>query len=180
MLALQAVVTRQFSIFAPVVVTVGKIWAGTKDNIIPATAHLDATVRTFSGTTHAMVEERLRRAVEHVAAAHGLTAEVDWEPGYPTTDNDPVEVERAARVTTELLGPDGFAPMADPIAGAEDFSYVLQQVPGAYVILGATPVGQDPATAPYNHAPEATFDDSVLPTAAALLAALAMDRLAQG
>lgn len=176
-LALQAAVTRQFSIFDPVVVTVGKLWAGTKDNIIPATAHLDATVRTFSGTTHAMIEERLRRVVEHVAAAHGLTAEMEWEPGYPTTDNDPAEVERVERVVSALLGPDGFVPMADPVAGAEDFSYVLQQVPGAYLILGATPAGQDPATAAYNHAPEATFDDSVLPTAAAVLAALALDRL---
>ncbi len=179
-LALQAAVTRQFSIFDPVVVTVGKIWAGTKDNIIPATAHLDATVRTFSAATHQVIEARLRRVVEHVAAAHGLTAQVEWEAGYPTTDNDAAETERAARVTAAVAGPDAWAPMADPVAGAEDFSYVLQEAPGAYLILGATPAGQDPATAAYNHAPQATFDESVLPVGAAVLAGLALDRLAEG
>ncbi|MDO8121948.1 M20 family metallopeptidase [Isoptericola sp. b490] len=179
-LALQSAVTRQFSIFDPVVVTVGKIWAGTKDNIIPATAHLDATVRTFSPATHGEIEARLRRVVEHVAAAHGLTAEVEWESGYPTTDNDPAETERAERVAVELFGPDGWEAMADPVAGAEDFSYVLHEVPGSYLILGATPPGQDPLTAAYNHSALATFDEAVLPRAAALLAGLALDRLSQG
>ena len=179
-LALQAAVTRQFSIFDPVVVTVGKIWAGTKDNIIPATAHLDATVRTFSPATHGEIEGRLRRVVEHVAAAHGLTAEVEWEAGYPTTQNDAGETDRAERVTRALLGDDGWAPMADPVAGAEDFSYVLEQVPGAYLILGATSPGADPLTAAYNHSALATFDEAVLPRGAALLAGLALDRLAEG
>ncbi len=176
-LALQLAVTRQFSIFDPVVVTVGRIVAGTKDNIIPAAAHLDATVRTFSAENHAVVEERLRRVVDHVAAAHGLRAEIDWEQGYPTTDNDPAEVDRVARVSTALLGKEGYVTMADPIAGAEDFSYVLLQVPGAYLILGATPTGLDPETAAYNHSPHATFDESALPVGAAILAGLALDRL---
>ena len=176
-LALQAAVTRQFSIFDPVVVTVGRIVAGTKDNIIPATAHLDATVRTFSAETHGVIEERLRRVVHHVAAAHGLRAEIDWEQGYPTTDNDPAEVDRVARVSTTLLGEQGYVTMADPVAGAEDFSYVLQEVPGAYLILGATPQGLDPATAAYNHSPHATFDESALPIGSAILAGLALDRL---
>ncbi|MCV2393071.1 M20 family metallopeptidase [Actinotalea sp. M2MS4P-6] len=179
-LALQSAVTRQFSIFDPVVVTVGKIWAGTKDNIIPATAHLDATVRTFSPATHDVIEARLRRVVDHVAAAHGLTAEIEWEPGYPVTVNDPAENERAERVARTLLGDEGWATMTDPVAGAEDFSYVLEEVPGAYLILGATPEGADPATAAYNHSPQATFDESVLPVGAAFLAGLALDRLAQG
>lgn len=179
-LALQTAVTRQFDAHDPVVVTVGRLAAGTVDNVIPETAELDATVRTFSRDHHAVVPERLTRVAEHVAAAHGLTAEVRYERGYPVTVNDADEAARLERVSRELLGDDGFVPAVNPIAGAEDFSYVLEQVPGAFFFLGATPPELDPATAPYNHSAFARFDDAVLPTAAAVLAGVALDRLAQG
>lgn len=179
-LALQTAVTRQFDVFDPVVVTVGRIAAGTRDNIIPATAELDATVRTFSPTTHGQVEPRLTRVVEHVAAAHGLTVEIDYERGYPTTENTPAEVDRAQRVVTELLGPDAWLPMAQPVAGAEDFAYLLEAVPGAYLVLGATPPGVEPDEAAYNHSALATYSEESLPLAATVLAGLALDRLAEG
>ena len=179
-LALQTAVTRQFDAHDPVVVSVGRLAAGTIDNVIPHTAELDATVRTFSPEQHAVIPERLTRVVEHIAAAHGLTADVRYERGYPVTVNDPGEVERAARVTRSLLGDERFETAARPVSGAEDFSYVLQAVPGAFLFLGATPPGADPATAPYNHAARARFDDDVLPVASAVLAGLALDRLAQG
>src|SRR5690606_19333439 len=178
-LALQTAVTRQFDAHDPVVVTGGRLAAGTVDNVIPETAELDATVRTFSRDHHAVVPERLTRVAEHVAAAHGLTAEVRYERGYPVTVNDADEAARLERVSRELLGDDGFVPAVNPIAGAEDFSYVLEQVPGAFFFLGATPPELDPATAPYNHSAFARFDDAVLPTAAAVLAGVALDRLAQ-
>ncbi|WP_199422139.1 M20 metallopeptidase family protein [Actinotalea solisilvae] len=179
-LALQTAVTRQFDAHDPVVVSVGRLAAGTIDNVIPETAELDATIRTFSPEHHAVVPERLTRVVEHVAAAHGLTAEVDYVRGYPVTVNDADELERAARLTRTVIGPDAWLPAPRPVSGAEDFSYVLEQVPGAYVFVGATPAGVDPATAPYNHAAQARFDDDALPVSAALLAALALDRLAEG
>jgi hippurate hydrolase len=179
-LALQSVVTRQLDAHDPVVVTVGRLVAGTTDNVIPATAELAATVRTFSAEHHASVPGKLQRAVEHIAAAHGLTADVDYVRGYPVTVNDPHELARAARVADALTGTPGFVTTPRPVSGAEDFSYVLEQVPGAFVFLGATPVGADPATAPYNHSASARFDDSALPVAAALLAGLALDRLAEG
>ena len=179
-LALQTAVTRQFDALDPVVVSVGKVVAGTVNNVIPATARIEATVRTFSEDAHAAVEPRLVRVVERVAEAHGLTAEVDYRRGYPTTDNDPAEVERVERVVTGLTGPQGYVTLPRPLPGAEDFSYVLQQVPGAYLGLGATPAGADPTTAPYNHSAQATFDESALPVGAAALAAIALDRLAQG
>ena len=96
-LALQAMVTRQFDVFDPVVVTVGKIAAGTTNNVIASTAVLEATVRTFSEATHAVVPERLTRVVDGIAAAHGLTATVDYQRGYPVTSNTPAEVDRAVR-----------------------------------------------------------------------------------
>jgi hippurate hydrolase len=179
-LAIQTAVTRQFDALDPVVVSVGRIAAGTRDNVIPETAELDATVRTFSEANHAVVAERLTRVAEHVAAAHGLVAEVDYEPGYPTTENTPAEVERAARVAREVLGPDAWQPLERPLAAAQDFTYLLQQVPGVYLVLGATAPGHDVATAAYNHSARTTFDEGVLPRAAALLAGLALDRLAQG
>ncbi len=179
-LALQAAVTRQFDVFDPVVVTVGRIVGGSRDNIIPATVEFDATVRTFSPATHAQVAERLTRVVEHVAAAHGLSADIDFARGYPTTQNAADDVTRAQRVVTEIAGEGVWEPMAEPVAGAEDFSYVLQEVPGAYLVVGATPRGVDPEVAAYNHSEMATFDDSVLPLDAAVLAGLAIDRLAQG
>jgi len=179
-LALQTMVTRQFDVFDPVVVSVGRIEAGTTDNVIPATARLEATVRSFSDATHAVVPERLTRVVEGIAAAHGLTATVDYRRGYPVTSNTPAEVDRAAALVHGLLGERAYVPFPQPLAGSEDFSYVLQQVPGAYLGLGATPPGLDPATAPYNHSAQARFAEESLAVGPAVLAALALDRLAQG
>lgn len=179
-LALQAAVTRQFDAHDPVVVTVGRFVAGTTDNVIPEIAELDATVRTFSPAQHAVIPERLTRLAENIAVAHGLTAEVRYERGYPVTVNDADEVARAARVSRELLGAGGWHDLVNPVAGAEDMSYVLEQVPGAFVFVGASPPGVDPATAPYNHAAQARFDDDAVPVSAAVLAGLALDRLAQG
>lgn len=179
-LALQTAVTRQFDAHDPVVVTVGRITAGTTDNVIPDTAELAATVRTFSPESHAAVPERLTRVLEHVAAAHGLTADVEYERGYPVTVNDPAEVARAERVVGTVVGPEHYEPLVRPSSGAEDFSYVLQQVPGVYMFVGATPPDLDAATAPFNHASQARFDDAAVPLSAAVLAGLALDRLAQG
>jgi len=179
-LALQAMVTRQFDVFDPVVVTVGKIAAGTTNNVIPSTAVLEATVRTFSETTHAAVPDRLTRVAEGIAAAHGLTVTVDYQRGYPVTANTPAEVDRAAGLVRAMFGEQAYMTAPQPISGAEDFSYVLQQVPGTYLGLGATPVGQDPATAAYNHSAQATFAEESLAVGPAVLAALALDRLAEG
>lgn len=179
-LALQAMVTRQFDAFDPVVVTVGKIAAGTTNNVIPSTAVLEATVRTFSETTHAVIPERLTRVAEGIAAAHGFTATVDYQRGYPVTSNTPAEVDRAAGLVRGLFGEAAYATAPQPISGAEDFSYVLQEVPGTYLGLGATPVGEDPATAAYNHSAQARFAEESLAVGPAVLAALALDRLAEG
>ncbi|NTW40203.1 MAG: amidohydrolase, partial [Cellulomonadaceae bacterium] len=179
-LALQVAVTRQFDALDPVVVSVGSLHAGTTDNVIPSTAEIAATVRTFSEETHAVVGDRLVRVVEGIVAAHGLTAQVRWVRGYPTTVNVAAEVDRAERLVTGLVGPQGWFTSPRPISGSEDFSYVLQRVPGAYLGLGATPQGVDPAVAAYNHSAGARFDESALPVGAAVLAALALDRLAQG
>ncbi|MCG7287850.1 M20 family metallopeptidase [Cellulomonas sp. ACRRI] len=179
-LALQAMVTRQFDVFDPVVVTVGRIEAGTTDNVIPADARIEATVRTFSEAVHGLVPERVARVCEGVAAAHGLSVTVDYRRGYPVTSNRPEEADRVARLAGGLFGERSYVTAPQPLAGSEDFAYVLEQVPGAYLGVGATPADLDPRTAPYNHSAHARFEDGALAVGPAVLAALALDRLAEG
>ncbi len=176
--ALQTMVGRQFDVFDPVVITVGSFHAGTTDNVIPAEANLLATVRTFSAAARDAVQQGLQRLVTQVAAAHGLTATAEFTDGYPVTVNDETEVRFAGQVVTGLLGETRFLPAPNPLTGAEDFSYVLEQVPGAFLMLGACPAGNDPGSAANNHSAEAVFDDAVIPDGIALYAELALRRLA--
>jgi amidohydrolase len=178
--ALQTLVTRRFDVFDPVVITVGSFHAGTADNIIPATAELEATVRTFSPAARATAREASVQLVRKIAEGHGLTADAEFVDGYPVTMNNPAELEFTRNVIGEALGEGRFFPSPNPITGAEDFSFVLEEVPGAFVFLGACPPGTDAQAAAYNHSPEAVFDDSVLPEGATLLAELALRRLAAG
>ena len=178
--ALQTLVTRQFSVFDPIVVTVGSFHAGTARNIIPAEASFQATIRTFGPEASEYATERIPALLNGIVQAHGLTAAVDYRPGYPVTSNAPDHVEFAAQAVSDLFGSARYRPMTDPIGGSEDFSYVLNEVPGAFLFLGACPPGQDHENTPANHSPEAFFDDAVLADAAALLAELAMRRLRTG
>lgn len=176
--SLQSMVTRTFDVFDPVVVTVGSFHGGTTDNVIPDEARFEATLRTFSAANRTLAKRRLVEVVEGVAAAHGLSVEASFGMGYPVTVNDPTEAEFVSRTAEELFGPGRFLVTPQPVMGSEDFSYVLENVPGAFAFLGACPPDRDPAVAPYNHSPEAQFDDSVLPDGAALYASLALSRLA--
>ena len=178
-LALQAMVTRQFDAFDPVVVTAGRIVGGTKENIIPDDAHIDLTVRTFSKTNHDQVPERIERLARGIAEAHGLSAEVNYVPGYPVTVNDDAAYALMTDTVTDLFGAERYVEMPFPEAGAEDFSYVLGQVPGAYIFVSAYP-GDDWNTAATNHSPRALFDDVVLADCSALLAEVTLRRLRQG
>jgi len=176
--ALQTLVTRKFDVFDPVVITVGSFHSGTTDNVIPDDATFLATVRSFSPEARQRVRESALALVGGIAAAHGLTVSAEFRDGYPVTVNDEAETRFAASVVAALLGEERCVAQPNPMTGAEDFSFVLEQVPGAFLMLGACPPGADPATAPNNHAGDAVFDDSVLATGAALYAELALQRLA--
>jgi amidohydrolase len=178
--ALQTLVTRRFDVFDPVVITVGSFHAGTADNIVPDEAHFLATVRSFSAQARDRVRAASLRLITDLAAAHGLLAEADYLDGYPVTVNDAAETAFAEQAIAELFGEDRLITLANPLPGAEDFSFVLDEVPGAFLMLGAAPEGSDPASAPFNHAADAVFDDAVLPDGAALLAELAVRRLTTG
>ncbi|MGB5952607.1 MAG: M20 family metallopeptidase [Ornithinimicrobium sp.] len=174
-LALQTMVTRTFDAFDSVVLTVGRVSAGTKDNIIPDTGQLAATLRTFSPEIRATAHAAIERVAAGVSAAHGMSAEVSFTEGYPATINDEQEYALAADVTNELFGAGRQEVRPLPEMGSEDMSFVMNEVPGAYFLLGAYP-GQDYANAPDNHSPRAFFDDVVVPDAAAWLAAMALRR----
>ncbi len=175
--ALQTFVTRSFDAFDPVVLTVGSFHAGTKANIISDEARFELTLRSFSHAAHARANSGVRQVVESIAAAHGLTADVHLDISYPVTINDDVEAEFAAATIRELYGQERFTWAETPMTTGEDFSYILEEVPGAFVFLGACPPERDSAAAPFNHAADAVFDDAVLSDGALLLAELALRRL---
>jgi amidohydrolase len=178
-LALQSMVTRGFDVFDPVVVTVGRVAGGTKENIIPDTAEIDATVRSLSPVSRAKVQFAIERLATGIAAAHGVEVSVDYRLGYPVTVNDEREYALAVGVVDDLFGADRYTLMPEPELGAEDMSFVLDRVPGAYLLVGACP-DPDYDAAPDNHSPRAAFDDAVLPDAAAWLTEVAVRRLAAG
>jgi hippurate hydrolase len=172
-------VTRQFDVFDPVVLTVGSFHAGTADNVIPDDAELHATVRSFSPAARTAIQQAAPKLARDIATAHGLTVTTDYEDGYPVTVNNDDEVAFAEQTVAEVLGRGRFVTAPNPIPGSEDFSYVLNEVPGAYLMLGAVPASADPLSAPFNHSPRAVFDDAALPDGAALYAGLALRRLAR-
>ena len=177
--ALQTLVTRKFDVFDPVVITVGSFHAGTTDNVIPDEAVFLATARSFSQESRSALAELVPRLIGDIARGHGLTAEAIYAAEYPVTVNDAAEAAFAAETTAAVFGPERSELAEFPITGAEDFSYVLDQVPGAFVMLGACPPATDPLTAPTNHSAMATFDDAALADGTALYAELALRRLAR-
>jgi amidohydrolase len=178
--ALQTLVTRKFDVFDPVVITVGSFHAGTIDNVIPDEATFLATARSFSQDSRSTLAEVVPQLIGDIARGHGLTAETRYAAEYPVTLNDPAEADFAAEVIAATFGPERAELAEFPITGAEDFSFVLEQVPGAFVFLGACPAAADPHTAPSNHSAHAVFDDAVLADGIALYAELAVRRLARG
>ena len=177
--ALQTMVTRAFDVFDPVVVTVGRISGGTRDNIIPEEAVFDATVRSFSAGSRASIKEKSVRLVEGIAAAHGLQATIDYHELYPVMVNSPAEYELAYHTILDLFGEERYREMPNPMPGSEDFSFVANEVPSAFLFLSACS-HDDPADAGSNHSPHARFDDTVLPDAASWLAEVAIRRINQG
>jgi len=177
-LALQSMVTRTVDVFDPAVVTVGHLEAGTTDNVIPRSALLHGTIRTLSAARRAEVLAAVQRVGEHVALAHGMTAEFVRVEGYPVTVNDAAFAAGVTATAAALLGEQASAVMPVPLMGAEDFSYVLEQVPGAIAFLGACPPDLEPGTSPGNHSNLVVFDEDALPVGVAMYARMALDALA--
>ncbi len=174
--ALQLMITRSFDAFDPVVITVGQFHAGTKANIIPDTAEFQATIRTFSADNRARIQIEAVRLCKSIAEGYGLKAEVSVVEQYPVTINNDTHAKFVGTVAAELFDDEGFMELPHAIAGAEDYSRVLEAVPGSYIFLGAS-VDKDFTKSEVNHSPRAMFDDSVLYRGTALLSELAVRSL---
>ena len=163
--AIQTIVSRNHAATEDLVVSVTQIHAGSADNIIPDTAFVGGTVRTFEPKVQDMVEERMKAIVAGQMAAFGCEAELEYERGYPATVNDPEKVEEAARAARDVVGDARVVTDKRREMGAEDFSYMLEERPGAYLFLGA-------GDGPMVHHPKYDFNDAVAPIGASFFARL--------
>lgn len=179
-MAIQTMVTRQFDAHDPVVATVARIEAGTAHNVIADFATLKGTLRTLSPRHRIKLHDALRQLAMGIAAAHGLSAEVTITEGFPVTICDDRAVGLAAATTRELFGEPAWRELDRPIMGAEDFSYVLEQVPGAMLFLGVAHEGADWHQCHSIHSPRMVVDETVMPRGAALLAGMAERFLERG
>lgn len=179
-LAIQLGVTRQLNVLDPGLVTFGKLAAGTTHNVIPESAHLEGTIRALSAETREQVHTMVRQVSEHIAKAHGAEATVDFSFGYPVTSNDEAVTSHVMATAASLLGEEAVNEMPYPIMGSEDWSYVLERVPGAMAFLGACPVDLDPETAPSNHSNRVVFDENAMAAGVALYAAVALTHMDSG
>jgi hippurate hydrolase len=178
--ALQAMVTRRFNAADAVVVTVTMIVAGTANNVIPDRVTLGGTIRTLTPRNREKARARVEETAKGVAAGYGVRAEVNLTAGFPVTICDERAVVLGRAVTGELFGDGAWTPLPAPIMGAEDFSYVLEKVPGAMFFLGVAHEGDDWRNCCSIHSSRMMVDESVLPRGAALLAGCALRYLEQG
>jgi hippurate hydrolase len=175
-LALQTYVTRRVKAFEPAVVTVTAIQAGSPElGAIPETATLTGTIRAVSEDTRVQLFGAVRDLAGNIASAHGAEAQVNVDPGYPPLVNDPGVVETIGEVSRSLLGKDHFRLLPTPIMPSEDFSYILQRVPGAMAFLGARPDNQD--TVADVHSPHMILNEDAMAVGMALHTAVALHLL---
>ncbi len=178
--ALQALVTRKFNAADAVVVTIAKIESGTTYNVIPDRAVMKGTMRTLSAANRTRLREGIEQLATGIAAAHGLSAKVHLEEGFPVTICDPRAVAFGSQVVRDLFGATAWREMEHPIMGAEDFSYVLEKVPGAMFFIGVSHEGEDWTRCCGIHSTRMMLDETVMPRGAALLAGLAEQFLERG
>ncbi len=138
-LALNTMATRRFDAFDPIVLTCAQVSSGTTNNVIPESAKMVGTLRSCSEHSREQARKGIERVAKNVAAAHLCEAHVEIEPGYPVTVNDPEFTAFARGVAVDLLGAEHYVPSPSPVMGAEDFSYVLQRMPGCMLFLGVMP-----------------------------------------
>jgi len=178
--AIQVFVTRRIDIFDPAVVTVARIEGGSTNNVIPESANLLGTIRSLSEESRNAVHAGIARIAENVARAHECEAEVSIERGFPVTVCDGRAVAVAERAIGSLFGEQTWQTMAAPLMGAEDFSYVLQRVPGAMVFLGVCPDGQQWKSACPCHSNKMVLNEAMLARGVAAHCAIAERFLAHG
>jgi hippurate hydrolase len=162
------------------VITIAKIDGGSTNNVIPESANLLGTIRTLSEATRAAAHAGIVRVAENIARAHECEAEVEIVPGFPVTVCDARAAGVAEQAIGSLFGPEAWITMTSPIMGAEDFSYVLQRIPGVMVFLGVCPEGQQWQSACPCHSNKMVLDEAMLARGVAAHCAIAERFLARG
>ncbi len=163
--AIQSIVSRNHTATDDLVVSVTQIHTGSADNIIPDTAFIGGTVRTFKPSVQDMVQKRMAEVVAGQMASFGVEAELIYKRGYPATVNDAAKVELAAKTARDIAGEAAVHTEQGREMGAEDFAYMLQERPGAYLFLGQ---GEGAMV----HHPEYDFNDEIAPIGASFFARL--------
>ena len=163
--AIQTIVSRNHKAIEDLVISVTQFHCGAANNVIADKARFSGTIRTFDEGVRAMVFRRLREIVDGTASAMGVSADLEIEEGYPATINDADAMEFAASVAREISGDAAVVTQTTREMGAEDFSYMLQARPGAYLNLGQ-------GAGPYCHHPAYDFNDEVAPVGASFFARL--------
>mgnify|MGYP000858834464 CR=1 FL=1 len=172
-MALQTVVARNIDPLQAAVVTVGALHSGKANNVIPASATLELSVRALDREVRATVERRVKALVAAQAESFGVTAQIDWRPGYAVLVNTPAETDFARAVAVELVGAEQVTPQGPPLTGSEDFAFMLERVPGSYVLIGnGTGLGQGEGGCMV-HNPGYDFNDTNIGTGSAYWVLLA-------
>ncbi|HKL52676.1 MAG TPA: amidohydrolase [Wenzhouxiangellaceae bacterium] len=177
-IGLNMIISRQTELTKEAaVISVGRLRAGVRSNIIPETAELIGTIRTLDTAMQDKIHADIQRTAEHIAASQGATVDVDIQRGYPVTFNDPALTEQMAP-TLERVGGDQ-AVRIDAITGAEDFSFFQKEIPGLFIMVGGMPPDMDPSEAAPHHTPDFYIDESAMKTGVRALANLTIDYMLQ-
>jgi len=178
--ALQTIVSRQIDITQhPAVVTVGSFAAGVRNNIVPETATLTGTIRTFDAAVRRSIHEKIRSIAQQTATAMGAVATVEIDPGVPVTFNDAALTKQMVPTLERVYG-EGAVFESPRVTGAEDFSFYQEQVPGFFFFIGGRPSDVPAKMAIPNHSPFFYVDESALPLGVHAMSRLAVDYLRAG
>lgn len=176
-MALQTIVSRNTNPNELAIVTVGSIRAGIANNVIPHTAVMELSMRALSRETRALIERRVKEIVHAQAQSFGVSAEIDFQRGYPVVMNAPKETALAREVGRELVGEEWLSE-SEPRSASDDFAFMLERVPGAYLWVGNGAGDEYGAT--MNHNPGYDFNDGILSVAAAYWSLLSVRFLHDG
>tara|TARA_B100000686_G_scaffold353386_1_gene458791 strand:+ start:1218 stop:2387 length:1170 start_codon:yes stop_codon:yes gene_type:complete len=172
--ALQTIVSRTISPLEPAVVSVTQFHSGDTLNVIPEQAVIRGTTRAFSKTVQDQMETEIKRITEEIAKTYSVSADITYERRYPATINNPKETDTAAEVARKIAGDERVFLDKDPMMGAEDFAFMLNETPGAYMWIGNGP--QEGGCMLHN--PNYDFNDEILPIGASYWSQLVETRLA--
>jgi hippurate hydrolase len=172
-MALQSVVSRNLHPMEQAVVTVGAFNAGKASNVIPERAEMAITIRSFDASVRDMLERRIREIAEGQAASYGMSVTIDYDRGYEPTINHKAETDFVRAVAGRVVGEANVMDIARPMMGSEDFSFMLNERPGSYFLLGTARTQNDP---PLHH-PRFDFNDDALPIGVSMWVELAEEWL---